>query len=92
MSYEENIIETLPNEAQDLALHVALCEQRYRQLMNKVDHIEQKVDALVASTTELKTSIDNYQKETLKQYMTWGSIIIGFLTSALGTMILKFLL
>ena len=92
MSYEENIIETLPNEAQDLALHVALCEQRYRQLMNKVDHIEQKVDALVASTVELKTSIDNYQKETLKQYMTWGSIIIGILTSALGTMILKFLL
>lgn len=82
------VIETLPNEAQDLGLHVQLCEQRYVQLINKIDRVEEKFDKLEKSIVELKDSLISEDQQTIERYLKWAGIVISILASAVVGLVL----
>lgn len=48
---------TLEQEADDLALHVELCAQRYEQLDNRLGSLESKMDALATKVLDLRSDI-----------------------------------
>lgn len=77
---ENSVIETLPNEANDLGLHVALCEQRYLQLITKFDSVDAKFEKIENMLVEIRGTI---KKDTTDSYLKWAGAIIILLGSAL---------
>jgi len=82
-----NIIETLPGESDNLALHVQLCEQRYLQLINKFDQVDNRLDKIESVLIEIKTSLQTTNTEVYKKYLAWAGVVI----TALGGMIIHLL-
>jgi ABC-type transport system involved in multi-copper enzyme maturation permease subunit len=76
-----DLIETIPNEATDLALHVQLCEQRYVQLLNKFDHVDQRLDKIETTLSVIKETIDNKETATYEKYIKWGGSVIFVMTT-----------
>ena len=54
---DNTIIETVLAESDNLALHVQLCEQRYLQLLNKFDSVDNRLERLETMLMEIKESI-----------------------------------
>ena len=74
-----DIIETVSGEEGSLELHVKLCEQRYKQLINKFDTVEHRLDRLEGHVVEIKDSISGIGKNTSAIYLKWAGTIIGVL-------------
>jgi hypothetical protein len=50
----ENVeILTIEEESQDLEIHVKLCAQRYYSIMNRLDHMETKIEEISNSVKSL---------------------------------------
>lgn len=79
---DSGIIETLPNEETDLALHVQLCEQRYIQLINKFDHVDGRLDKIETALKEIRDSVTNKETANIERYLKWGGALIGILATA----------
>jgi hypothetical protein len=77
------IIERMPGEVTDLALHVNLCEQRYIQLIDKFDRVDQRLDAIEGVLVDIKTTIAADKKDNTEKYLKWAGTIIVVLSSAL---------
>jgi hypothetical protein len=77
------LIETLPNEANDLALHVQLCEQRYVQIISKLDHVDERLNKIETALADIKETIGNKETATYEKYIKWGGAIIFVLTTTL---------
>lgn len=81
------VIETLSAEETDLKLHTELCHQRYVQLIDKFDEVDNRLDKIETVLHEIKDSIDKKQSDTTQQYIKWGGSIIGVLVTALVGML-----
>jgi predicted nucleic acid-binding Zn-ribbon protein len=46
-----------PAEADDLAMHVSLCELRYKTLEKRLDNVETRLAKVETSIDDLKTSV-----------------------------------
>lgn len=86
---DNTIIETVPAEADNLALHVQLCEQRYLQLLTKFDSVDARFERLETMLLEIKESIGNSQIEVYKKYLSWAGIIITALLGIVAHNIIK---
>lgn len=86
------VIETLPAESDNLALHVQLCEQRYLQLINKLDHVDQRFAAIELMLREIKETITAQKSNNDKTYLTWAGSIIFVLSTTLIGLVIKLLL
>ena len=86
---DNTIIETVPAEADNLALHVQLCEQRYLQLLTKFDSVDARFERLETMLLEIKESINNSQIEVYKKYLSWAGIIITALLGIVAHNIIK---
>jgi hypothetical protein len=84
-----NIIDHMPGEAKDLALHTALCEQRYLQLINKFDQVDARLDNIEEMLVGIRTQLSTDQTAQFKMYLAWAGVIIMGLAGALGHFILK---
>ena len=82
-----NVIETIPGESDNLALHVQLCEQRYLQLINKFDQVDNRLDKIENVLMEIKTSLQTTNIEVYKKYLAWAGVVI----TALGGLIIHLL-
>lgn len=82
-----NVIETIPGESDNLALHVQLCEQRYLQLINKFDQVDGRLDKIENVLVEIKTSLQTTNIEVYKKYLAWAGVVI----TALGGLIIHLL-
>lgn len=85
-------LKLLPQEDTDLGLHVAACAQRYEQLIQRIEHIEHKLQSIQSSIIEIKEMIARERQSTLKQYLTWGSSIVLILLTMIGVLITRFVL
>lgn len=85
----DQTIETLKGEYEDLGLHVDLCSQRYRQLFNKFDDVEQRLDNIESILAEVRQQFVENQKDTSRQYLSWAGVIIVLLATALTAAILN---
>jgi len=82
----------MSTEAEDLNLHVGLCEQRYKALEMRLDNVETKLHKLEQDLTDLKSQTQagfseikvmlerqNTSKQT-QLIATFGTIIVAFIT------------
>ena len=86
------VIETLPAESDNLALHVQLCEQRYLQLINKLDHVDQRFAAIEVMLVEIKNTITAQKSSNDKTYLKWAGSIIFVLSTTLIGLVIKLVL
>jgi len=81
---ELSVIENIEAEKTNLELHVDLCAQRYNQLINKFDEVDQRLDQLTQLCSEIKESITTIKSSTLTTYLKWAGFIIVLLTGCIG--------
>lgn len=85
LTNKTEIIDTLPGESDNLALHVQLCEQRYIQLITKFDHVDNRLEKIESVLVDIKSKIEDKEKAHYTYYMKWAGVIIGLLaTFSLG--------
>lgn len=82
-------------EKKSLEAHVELCAERYKNLEQKLDSVENrvtdverkleaKIDAVEAVLDEIKDMIVKMQHHRNNQLISWGVAIIATLLSAIG--------
>jgi hypothetical protein len=86
------VIDRVPAEANDLALHVALCEQRYMQLINKFDQVDRRLDKMEDMLIEIRGHISREKDQTTEKYLKWGGAVIGVLSTTLIGLVVHLLL
>lgn len=86
------VIETLAGESENLALHVQLCEQRYLQLLTKLDHVDARFATMETMLIEIKDQLTAQVSNNDKTYLKWaGSIIFVLSTTLIGVVIKQLL-
>ena len=86
------VIETIAGESENLALHVQLCEQRYLQLLSKLDHVDARFAVMESMLVEIKDQLTAQTSNTDKTYLKWaGSVIIVLSTTLIGVVIKQLL-
>ena len=84
-----DIIETVSGEEGSLELHVKLCEQRYKQLINKFDTVEHRLDRLEGHIVDIKDAIKGTDTTKYKTYLGWAGVAITVIVGASATIIAK---
>lgn len=85
MMSDTTLIASIPAEADNLALHVQLCEQRYLQLINKFDEVDRKFERIETMLVEIKNDVKTNQKDNVSNYLKWaGGIIFVLSTTVIG--------
>jgi hypothetical protein len=92
MTNTTGVIDRMPDEAADLALHVALCEQRYMQLINKFDQVDRRLDKMEDVLIEIRGHISREKSETTEKYLKWGGAVIMVLSTTLIGLVTHMLL
>jgi len=82
-----DFIETLRDEETNLALHTRLCAQRYEQITNKFDDLDDRLLNIETNVLEIKTAIMQDQSSNNKMYLKWAGFIIVTLLGCLGYLI-----
>ena len=76
------VIETIDGEATNLALHVQLCEQRYLQLLTKLDTVDDNINTIHTIIKDIHAKLDSEQKGQLRTYLGWAGVVITALLAA----------
>jgi hypothetical protein len=76
-------ITTIPQERDDLGLHVDLCAQRYLFLEKRLEIVEGKVDRLIETITK-------NNKQTTTMVITSVTTILAGLAGLITTILMKF--
>jgi hypothetical protein len=78
------LIDTVHGEETSLELHVKLCEQRYKQLINKFDVVDSRLDKIEEHIVDIKEVLTKTDSDTLKKYLSWAGVLI---TALLGVVV-----
>jgi hypothetical protein len=76
-------IVTIPQERDDLGLHVDLCAQRYLFLEKRLEIVEVKVDRLIETITK-------NNKQTTTMVITSVTTILAGIAGLITTILMKF--
>lgn len=75
-------------EKKSLEAHVDLCAERYKNLNEKLGHLETRMDKVEGHLVDIKDSIGKVGNEGNKTLITIGTSILGvMLTAILGIII-----
>lgn len=77
-------IEKLQQEETDLSLHTRLCAQRYQQITDRFDRMDQKLENMETTLVEIKSAIVRDTRDNYKLYLSWASVIITTSIAAIG--------
>jgi hypothetical protein len=83
----KDVIDTIQDEETNLALHTRLCAQRYEQITNKFDDIDDRLLNIETNLIEIKTAITQDQNNNSKLYLKWAGFIIVTLLAGVGYLI-----
>lgn len=86
------LIKNIDAERESLDVHVDICAQRYLQLINKLDSVDQRFDRLEGVVEEIRDRVTDSREDTLKTYLTWAGIIIAGLTGTVGYLLSHFVI
>jgi hypothetical protein len=86
---ENTLIHMVDQESTDLALHVDLCQQRYLQLIKKIDTIDSKLETMDSTIQEIKTLLSQNEAEKYKKYLSWAGFVIVSLTGIVVHFLLR---
>jgi chromosome segregation ATPase len=74
-------------EKKSLEAHVELCAERYRNLEEKFNGVETRMDRLESYLVEIKNSLANSDSGQYKTLITIGTTILGVLVAGVITLI-----
>ena len=77
-----DLIQTVEQESVDLKLHVDLCAQRYNQLIDKFDVVEQRLTNIETMMSEIKNALTATKSDTYQTYLKWAGVVIVALLGA----------
>lgn len=80
-------IDNLVEEETNLALHTKLCAQRYQQITDKFDHIDQRLDTIEDTLVEIKNVVTTDRGDNYKRFLGWAGVIITGLLGITGYLI-----
>lgn len=84
---DNQLILAIEEEETNLELHVKLCEQRYRQLTTKLDHVDTRLERLESHIVDIKDAIKNTDNSKYKTYLVWAGAAISLLVTASASII-----
>lgn len=82
--------DTTEIEKKSLEAHVELCAERYRFLENRLENIDEKVDAQSGVIREVHDMMQKVTEKRNDQVMAWGVMIIAGLVGMVGWMLARF--
>ena len=75
-------------EKKSLEAHVEICAERYSNLENKLENLDERMDKLEGHIVDIKDSITKVGSDSSKTIITIGLSIFGvILTALLGVLI-----
>jgi type VI protein secretion system component VasF len=86
------IIDTLQEEETNLVLHTKLCAQRYEQITDRLNRMDQRFDRVEAALIEIKNAVSAESKDNYKMYLMWAGVIITTLIGATGYLLTHYVL
>jgi len=84
---DTQVIGPVAAEADNLALHVQLCEQRYLQLISKFDSVDQRFEKLETVLLEIKDHLGNNSANRYKTYLSWAGAAITALIAVIVALV-----
>ncbi len=76
--------DTTDLEKKSLEAHVDLCAQRYRFLEEKISGMDEKIESVVNTVADVKSSVDKMAEKNNDRLINWGVGIIVFLVGIIG--------
>jgi predicted nuclease with TOPRIM domain len=74
--------ETTEIEKKSLEAHVELCAERYTQLEQRFEHVEEKISGLETLLREVHDMVQRMAEKRTDQLINWGIGIIGALVAS----------
>jgi len=87
---ENQLLLAIEEEETNLELHVKLCEQRYKQLTSKLDHVDTRLDRLETHIVDIKDALVGINKNTSSTYLKWAGVVIGLLSTTIVGLLIHF--
>ena len=87
---DNQLLLSIEEEESNLELHVKLCEQRYKQLTGKLDHVDSRLDRLETHIVDIKDAFVGINKNTSATYLKWAGVVIGLLASTVVGLLIHF--
>jgi tetrahydromethanopterin S-methyltransferase subunit G len=82
------VIDTIRGEDSNLALHVQLCEQRYAQLIGRIDVIDQNLSEINTTLSHIQQRLETDHAARYQTYLGWAGALITVLLGAVVSLVL----
>jgi len=82
--------ETTEIEKKSLEAHVELCAERYNQLEQRFQHVEDKISGLDGLLREVHDMIHRMSEKRTDQIISWGVGIIGALIATTTYLLINY--
>jgi archaellum component FlaC len=79
-------------EKKSLEAHVELCAERYNQLEQRFEHVDDKINGLEKLMREVHDMVARINEKRNDQLISWGIGIIGVLTATTVYLITTYVL
>jgi hypothetical protein len=79
--------ETTEIEKKSLEAHVELCAERYNQLEQRFEHVDEKIVGLEKLMREVHDMVQRMAEKRTDQLINWGVGVIGLLIGTVGWLI-----
>jgi hypothetical protein len=76
--------ETTEIEKKSLEAHVELCAERYNQLEQRFEHVDEKIVGLEKLMREVHDMVQRMTEKRTDQLISWGLSVIGLLVGTVG--------
>jgi hypothetical protein len=84
-----DLIDSIEQEGTDLQLHVDLCAQRYSQLINKLDVVDDRLNKIDTALLEIKEVLTKDETNQYKRYLGWSGVLVVTLLGAVIHLVTK---
>jgi predicted nucleic acid-binding Zn-ribbon protein len=82
--------ETTDIEKKSLEAHVELCAERYNQLEQRFEHVDEKIVGLEKLMREVHDMVQRMTEKRTDQLISWGIGVIGLLAGTVGWLLVTY--
>jgi predicted nucleic acid-binding Zn-ribbon protein len=82
--------ETTDIEKKSLEAHVELCAERYNQLEQRFEHVDEKIVGLEKLMREVHDMVQRMAEKRTDQLISWGVGTIGLLIGTVGWLLVTY--
>ena len=82
MARKNAVVSEIASERTNLATHVDLCVERYGQIVDRLDSMDEKFHRIETMVLEIKDAVQRREESTLNRYVSWAGVLISGLAGA----------